>query len=89
MRCSTLTRCGRRGVAQEHSERVVNKNFRLLAGRPLYCWTLSALLGSGQISRIIIDTDSRKLDDEVASHFPRHMERITVRGAREAAWRHA
>ena len=66
---------------QAHSERVPNKNFRLLAGRPLYCWTLSALLGSSQIARIVIDTDAdaEKLAHEIAVQFPEDAERVTVR----------
>ena len=69
----------RPSLLQQHSERVPNKNFRLLAGRPLYCWTLSALLGSSQISRIVIDTDCETLERQVAAHFPSGKDRITVR----------
>ena len=58
-----------------------HKNFRLLAGRPLYCWTLSALIGSSQISRVVIDTDCDTLAQEVAAHFPDDLKRITVRAA--------
>lgn len=72
--------------AQEHSERVPGKNFRALAGRPLYCWTLGALIGSSHISRIVIDTDCDKLAHEVVAHFPDDAKRITVRRAlRQAA----
>jgi len=67
--------------AQEHSERVPRKNFRDLAGRPLYCWTLSALLGSSHISRVVIDTDCETLAQELAAHFPDETERITVRSS--------
>lgn len=56
-----------------------NKNFRDLAGRPLYCWTLSALLGSSHISRVVIDTDCETLAQELAAHFPADVARITVR----------
>ena len=67
-------------ASQAHSERVPNKNFRLLAGRPLYCWTLSALLGSSQIAQVVIDTDAdvEKLAHEIAAQFPKDAQRVTV-----------
>ena len=42
---------------KEHSERVPGKNFRELAGVPLWRWALSALIYSG-VDKIIIDTDA-------------------------------
>ena len=67
-----------------NSERVKNKNFRLLCGRPLYAWTLSALLGSTRISRVVINTDSVTLEAELKASFPADMHRITVRRAPRA-----
>lgn len=43
-----------------HSERVPNKNFRRLAGRPLYKRILDTLSESKYIENIYIDTDVRK-----------------------------
>lgn len=40
------------------SERVPGKNYRPLAGRPLFEHIVSALLESGGIDRVVIDTDS-------------------------------
>lgn len=41
-----------------HSERVPGKNFRPLAGKPLYAWMLDTLLGVEEISRVVINTDA-------------------------------
>ncbi len=41
-----------------HSERVPGKNFRPLAGKPLYAWILDTLLGLEEISRVVINTDA-------------------------------
>lgn len=41
-----------------HSERVKNKNFRLIAGKPLYKWMLDKLVMIEEIDRIIINTDA-------------------------------
>ncbi len=40
------------------SERLPGKNFRMVAGKPLYMWILETLIGIKTIDRIIIDTDS-------------------------------
>ena len=44
-----------------NSERVPNKNFRLLGGKPLYWWVLESLINSKCVDRIIINTDARTL----------------------------
>jgi len=44
-----------------HSERVPAKNFRHLAGKPLFRWMLDTLLSLEEIDRIIINTDARRL----------------------------
>jgi hypothetical protein len=72
-------------LAQVHSERVPNKNFRLLCGQPLYAWTLSALLGSAQVARVVIDTDSTTLTDELADLFSGDAHRIQARACACAA----
>jgi CMP-N-acetylneuraminic acid synthetase len=41
-----------------NSDRVPNKNFKTIAGRPLYQWILDTLLNSNSIVRIIINTDA-------------------------------
>lgn len=44
---------------KEHSERVPEKNFRSLHGRPLFRWTLDTLLSVPRIERVVINTDAR------------------------------
>lgn len=42
-----------------HSSRVIAKNFRPFAGKPLFFWILDSLLASPEIDRIVINTDAR------------------------------
>lgn len=42
-----------------NSERVKGKNFRLLAGKPLFQWILDALLANKEIDQVVINTDAR------------------------------
>lgn len=44
-----------------HSERVKSKNFRDLAGKPLYRWILDTLLSLPEISQVVINTDARQI----------------------------
>jgi len=54
---------GQRFVAllpmKAHSERVPGKNFRPLAGKPLFRWMLDRLLSLEQVDQVIINTDAR------------------------------
>ena len=43
------------------SVRVVSKNFRKFAGRPLYRWVLETLLKVPDIEKVVINTDARKI----------------------------
>ncbi len=46
-------------VPMRHSsERVPGKNYRDLAGRPLYAHIISTLLASGVVDQVVVDTDS-------------------------------
>lgn len=47
-----------------HSERVPGKNFRPLAGKPLFRWMLDALLSVPRIESVVINTDARRLLEE-------------------------
>lgn len=47
-----------------HSERVPNKNLRLFAGEPLFYKIVVSLMGSKYVSKILIDTDSRKIEEQ-------------------------
>jgi CMP-N-acetylneuraminic acid synthetase len=49
-----------------NSERVPNKNFRLIGGKPLYYWMLETLFAIEVIDRVIVNTDA---EQELFSHF--------------------
>lgn len=53
-----------------HSERVADKNLRHLGGRPLYHWVMETLLSVAQISEVVVDTDSDRIEVDVSDHFP-------------------
>lgn len=59
-----------------HSERVPNKNFRDLAGKPLFRWILDALLEVKEIDQVIINTDAREI---LAQNGLESEDRITIR----------
>lgn len=44
-----------------NSERVKGKNFRLLAGKPLFQWILDALLSVPDIDCVVINTDAKNI----------------------------
>jgi CMP-N-acetylneuraminic acid synthetase len=44
-----------------HSSRVKGKNFRNMAGKPLFRWMLDTLLSIPEISQVIINTDAREI----------------------------
>ena len=44
---------------KQHSERVPEKNFRPLCGKPLFRWMLDTLLSLPRIERVVINTDAR------------------------------
>jgi len=52
-----------------NSERIHNKNMRLLCGRPLFHWILDALNESGVIDEIIINTDSEEIANNAKKYF--------------------
>lgn len=55
---------------RHHSERVPGKNYRLVAGRPLYAYILQTLLQCPEIERVVVDTDSPVIMEGVAREFP-------------------
>lgn len=55
---------------RHHSDRVPGKNYRLLAGKPLYHHILSTLENVPEISTILVDTDSPVIMEGLAEHFP-------------------
>lgn len=57
-----------------HSERVPNKNIRMLAGKPAFHWIMEALSKSQYIDEIIINTDS----EEIAQNAIKNFEKTTI-----------
>lgn len=44
-----------------HSARVTSKNFRMIAGKPLFRWILDTMLATKEIDQIVINTDARDI----------------------------
>ena len=55
---------------RHHSERVLGKNYRPLADRPLYHHIVERLLACTGITQVVIDTDSVWIMEDAARHFP-------------------
>jgi CMP-N-acetylneuraminic acid synthetase len=55
---------------RHHSQRVVGKNFRLVAGKPLYSYIIQTLLTCPEINQVVVDTDSSVIMDGLANTFP-------------------
>jgi CMP-N-acetylneuraminic acid synthetase len=55
---------------RHHSVRVPGKNYRALAGKPLYQHILDTLLACPEISQVVIDTDSPTISDELRQRYP-------------------
>jgi CMP-N-acetylneuraminic acid synthetase len=55
---------------RHHSQRVPGKNYRPLAGRPLYQHIITALLACPEISQVLVDSDSQPVIDGLRRDFP-------------------
>jgi CMP-N-acetylneuraminic acid synthetase len=55
---------------RHHSQRVPDKNFRPIAGKPLFHHILGSLLACPEISQVAIDTDSPPIIQGVQQYFP-------------------
>ena len=58
---------------RHHSQRVPGKNYRHLAGKPLYHYILSTLQACPQIDIIVVDTDSTEISHGLQESFPQVM----------------
>ncbi|HEY62623.1 MAG TPA: acylneuraminate cytidylyltransferase family protein [Anaerolineae bacterium] len=58
---------------RHQSQRVPEKNYRPIAGRPLYQYILTTLRSVPEISRIVVDTDSPVIAEGVQRVFPEIM----------------
>jgi CMP-N-acetylneuraminic acid synthetase len=56
---------------RHHSVRVPGKNYRLLAGKPLFHHILESLLSSPVIDQVVVDTDSPIIIEDLKASFPR------------------
>ena len=55
---------------RHHSQRVPGKNYRLLAGKPLFHQIINTLLNVSEIADILVDTDSPEVIAGLQEHFP-------------------
>lgn len=55
---------------RHHSQRVPGKNYRPLAGRPLFHYVIETLLAVPEIEAIAVDTDSPPVIEGLRAHFP-------------------
>jgi len=55
---------------RHHSQRVPGKNYRTLAGKPLFHHIIETLLAVPEVAEILVDTDSDPVLDGLREHFP-------------------
>jgi len=55
---------------RHHSQRVPGKNYRPLAGKPLYQHIIETLLAVPEITKVVVDTDSEPVMDGLRRDFP-------------------
>ena len=55
---------------RHHSQRVPGKNYRPLAGKPLFHHIIETLLAVPEIDIVLVDTDSEPVMDSVRRFFP-------------------
>ncbi|HEY9075645.1 MAG TPA: acylneuraminate cytidylyltransferase family protein [Anaerolineaceae bacterium] len=55
---------------RHHSERVPGKNYRMLAGKPLYHHIIDTLLACPEINEVVVDTDSPVILEGLAEKYP-------------------
>lgn len=53
-----------------HSERVSNKNLKDFCGKPLYHAIVNEVLKSKYVNKIVINTDSEEIKEDVNTYFP-------------------
>jgi CMP-N-acetylneuraminic acid synthetase len=55
---------------RHHSQRVPGKNFRPLAGKPLFHHIIGSLLACPEIDQVVVDTDSQPIVEGLQQYFP-------------------
>lgn len=56
---------------RHQSIRVPEKNYRLLAGKPLYSYIIQTLLDCTEIGQVVVDTDSPVIKAGLMKYFPK------------------
>jgi CMP-N-acetylneuraminic acid synthetase len=56
---------------RHHSQRVPGKNYRLLAGKPLFHHIIISLLACPEIDQVVVDTDSEPIMDGLRKEYPK------------------
>ncbi len=54
---------------RHHSQRVPGKNYRVLAGKPLFHHIIETLLAVPELNDVVVDTDSDQVKDGLKQHF--------------------
>jgi len=67
---------------RHYSVRVPGKNYRLLAGKPLFHHILNTLHAVPELETILVDTDSPEILAGLAAHFPKIKSHIRPEGLR-------
>ncbi len=62
-----------------NSERVSGKNFRMIAGKPLFRWILDTLISLEEIDRVVINTDAAHILSENGLNDGDHNGRVIIR----------
>jgi len=55
---------------RHHSQRVPGKNYRPLAGKPLFHHIIETLQAVPEVNQIVVDTDSEPVMEGLREHFP-------------------
>jgi CMP-N-acetylneuraminic acid synthetase len=55
---------------RHHSQRVPGKNYRMLAGKPLFHHIIETLLAVPEVGEVVIDTDSTPIMSGLRQYFP-------------------
>ncbi len=58
---------------RHHSQRVPGKNYRSLAGKPLFEYVLESLSACPEIADIVVDTDSQPVIEAIREKYPKVM----------------
>lgn len=66
-----------------HSARVTSKNFRDIAGKPLFRWVLDTMCAMDEIDRVVINTDARSILADNGLKDGDYIGKVLIRDRRE------